>query len=395
MSNYVSLFVILILLAVVSVSIKAGWVLSHPQKVMPDESVKREFATLVDITFKDVENKHNLSGWFVRAENSDKMIIFVHGYKSNRMIFNKSTPDFIKEALRQNYNVLAFDFRGNGKSDGDTTTFGYYEKNDLLGAINYAKGKGAKHIVLLGISMGGATAIITASSNPQMVDGIVSDSAFAELKPYLYRNLPAWSSLPTFPFSYAIIPAASFFAKINPSDVSPLNAIGNIPPEKVMLIHSEDDTVVPYEECLKIFKASYSATKLLVVKSAPHGKIFELNKEIYLKRVFKFINERVESAETETPVTLPNIPNIQIPNILQNDFHFGRQIQNQIIVPESVVPENIPPENIVSGNANTPNGEITVPVQENSGSEYFPVDSQGNPSNNVTDASGSDVSSND
>ena len=40
-----------------------------------------------------------------------------------------------------NYGVLMFDLRAHGSSDGDTSTAGWREVNDLLGAVDYLRSR--------------------------------------------------------------------------------------------------------------------------------------------------------------------------------------------------------------------------------------------------------------
>jgi alpha/beta superfamily hydrolase len=71
------------------------------------------------------------------------------------------------------YSVLAFDFRGNGDSQGedDPSTIDV----DLRGAITFAQQQGATSIVLMGASMGGTAALKVASEVP--VTAVISLSA--------------------------------------------------------------------------------------------------------------------------------------------------------------------------------------------------------------------------
>ncbi|MBX3064149.1 MAG: alpha/beta fold hydrolase, partial [Anaerolineae bacterium] len=59
------------------------------------------------------------------------------------------------------FNVLMFDWRGHGRSDGDMVTMGALEVNDLLGALDYLdEQRGINRVGVLGFSMGGAVALM-------------------------------------------------------------------------------------------------------------------------------------------------------------------------------------------------------------------------------------------
>jgi len=84
----------------------------------------------------------------------DLVVIFAHG-----AVFNKESWYFLNRRLqRQKISSLSIDFRGYGNSKkGDSGNLSY----DLLGAVDYLKGKGFSRIAMVGGSMGG-TAVITA-----------------------------------------------------------------------------------------------------------------------------------------------------------------------------------------------------------------------------------------
>jgi alpha-beta hydrolase superfamily lysophospholipase len=55
------------------------------------------------------------------------------------------------------YNTMLVDFRAHGNSEGNVSTIGYREANDVKTAYDYIRAKGEKNIVLWGVSLGAAT----------------------------------------------------------------------------------------------------------------------------------------------------------------------------------------------------------------------------------------------
>ena len=96
-----------------------------------------------------------LRGWFIPATDSDRAIIICHGYSGD------CSPDLVYAPLLHaaGYHLLFFDFRGHGASDGDYTSLVYFERDDVLAALNYLCARGIPRISLLGFSMGGAVAL--------------------------------------------------------------------------------------------------------------------------------------------------------------------------------------------------------------------------------------------
>lgn len=79
----------------------------------------------------------------------DHAVVLAHG-----MVFDKESWDAQAVALAgAGLQVLAIDFRGYGKSSGPGGRGDLYQ--DVLGAVTYLRGAGAKRVSLVGGSMGG------------------------------------------------------------------------------------------------------------------------------------------------------------------------------------------------------------------------------------------------
>lgn len=60
-------------------------------------------------------------------------------------------------------NVLLFDLRAHGRSEGKIISFGYLERQDVLGAVGFLHSRGIRRIGLLGFSLGGIVAMLSAA----------------------------------------------------------------------------------------------------------------------------------------------------------------------------------------------------------------------------------------
>ena len=81
---------------------------------------------------KDVELKTKdgilIRGSLYENEDKSKGVILLHQFRRDRTSWN----DFVFRLLTGGYNVLAVDFRGHGKSEGDYNTF---KKEDFVNMI--------------------------------------------------------------------------------------------------------------------------------------------------------------------------------------------------------------------------------------------------------------------
>ena len=119
--------------------------------------------------------KNNLSGALHLPEYTKEtipLLIFVHGFVGSKVgehrLFIKAARYFIDRG----YGVFRFDFSGCGESDGDygdvTLTNQLKEVQDVVDYLSMIRGIDKQRITLVGHSMGGAVAALTAASDPRI-----------------------------------------------------------------------------------------------------------------------------------------------------------------------------------------------------------------------------------
>ena len=95
--------------------------------------------------------------WSVKIPNSKGTVILFHGYAGEKSQFISQSDEFIK----MGYSSLLVDFMGSGGSEGNQTTIGYLEAEEVKTCFDYLTQHGEKNIYLFGTSMG-AVAILKA-----------------------------------------------------------------------------------------------------------------------------------------------------------------------------------------------------------------------------------------
>src|SRR3989344_4582516 len=146
----------------------------HPQKIITNLAPSDFGLNYEEVLFNSADGI-KLSGWFIPHNKTKSTVIVMHGYPAD-----KANLLGVTEFLAKDFNVLLFDFRSFGKSEGKYTTAGYLERNDLLGAIQYLEEeKNLTKIGLYGFSLGGAVALMT---NHKNIKAVATDSAYARLQ---------------------------------------------------------------------------------------------------------------------------------------------------------------------------------------------------------------------
>lgn len=119
----------------------------------------------------------------------DKVVIILPGW-----CMTKDSSAFLEiaKSFTEYYDVISFDFRGHGKSDG-FYTFTSCEIMDIDTVVRFARKFGYKNIYLAGFSLGAAMALIYASKS-RFIDKVIAVSAptdFAKIENKMWKKA-AW-----------------------------------------------------------------------------------------------------------------------------------------------------------------------------------------------------------
>lgn len=291
--------VLLALAAIVmlGVSVYVGHKLTRPPR-KPVDMQPGDFGLerFENVLFKSRDNETLLSGWFFSASengyaDSGMTLVMAHGYSQNRQEPHLPALALAAKLVAAGFTVLMFDFRNAGKSGGDVTTVGYFEKLDLLGAIDYAVKRSEEHLIgLIGFSMGAATSLLAAAEDKR-IGAIVADSPFYSLREYLQENMPRWTNLPHIPFTWLILRMIPFMLKVDINRINPWQAIERIMPRPILFIHGTEDETIPAENSRRLLEqADPERAELWLVPEAGHVKSFAAGPEAYSERIISFFH---------------------------------------------------------------------------------------------------------
>lgn len=228
-----------------------------------------------------------LRGWFIPASSPKGTVIFCHGHAGSMDPDIKYAPWFHQAG----YNVLMFDFRGHGRSDGQRVSMGVLERLDLLGAVDYLRERGIERVGVLGFSMGGVVAMSTAPHSEAIV-AVVSDGGFSRLERAVaagarQRGLPAFL---TPLFGRLVVWLAGLRLGVRLSEADPLRWVDKIAPRALFIIHGGRDPYVSVEEARELYQRAGEPKELWIVPEAPHRQVDAHRPEEYRQRVLGFFD---------------------------------------------------------------------------------------------------------
>jgi uncharacterized protein len=180
------------------------------------------------------------------------------------------------------FNVLAFDYRGYGGSQGEPTLEGVQLDIDAAMRTLLARPDvDPKRVIIFGQSLGGALAIHYAahSAYRDSVRAMVIDSAFSD-----YRRIvrdKAASFFLTWPFQWLLPQTVD-------NDFSPAASVQAVSPIPLLFIHGERDSVVPVEHSKRLYARAAEPKEIWVLPDAGHIQAVR-NKEVR-KRLAEFLH---------------------------------------------------------------------------------------------------------
>lgn len=258
-------------------------------RVAPEKNPSIVGLQYENITFKSAVDNLTLHGWFIRSNNSDVVIIMLHAAEGHRADSSIGLLNIAQGLVNNGYNVLTFDLRGHGDSEGHIITGGYLEKRDLFGALSYIKQRGYYKIGVIGFSLGAATALLTAAETED-IKAIVSDGCFADLNIIIRSEITKRTKLPGF-FARPILFLAKKYYHIDFRSIKPEKVISKIYPRPILLIHGANDNRVPLNEAYRLLKASRNpVNQLWIAPNSTHVRSYINNPEEYMIRIISFFN---------------------------------------------------------------------------------------------------------
>lgn len=220
-----------------------------------------------------------LNAWFFPTAPTEPAVLLCHGNGGNI----SHRLDLYAALLDLNLNVLAFDYRGYGRSQGRPSETGTCADAETAYHWLEARGFPATNILALGESLGGGVATELAARQP--LGGLILQSTF--------------TSVPDI--------GAEFFPWL------PVRSIGTIRFDNraklphltlpLLVMHSRADTLIPFAHGQRLF-ATANPPKLFRELRGDHNDTLEAGRQEFTDAVRRFLSLRHRPA-SEWPASTP------------------------------------------------------------------------------------------
>jgi len=248
-------FLATFVVAVSQLPVLGAWVLLHPARRLAAGPAPE---TCDDVTFSGAIV--SLKGWKCRALGTRRgTLVYLHGIADNRA----SSVGVVRRFGQRGFDVVAYDSRAHGESDGAACTFGFFEKQDLRRVLDTVA---AGPIVLLGTSLGAAVALQLASEDPR-VSAVIAAETFSDLRTVVTERVPFFFTSAVIAHAFQIAEQQGHFQV---DAVSPVVAAATIT-APVLLIHGEVDADTSPDHSRRVFAVLREPKRLLIVPGAAHN----------------------------------------------------------------------------------------------------------------------------
>jgi pimeloyl-ACP methyl ester carboxylesterase len=218
----------------------------------------------------ETEDGIEISGWFIPADRPRGTLLFFHGNAGNI----SHRLDSIAAFHRLGLNTFIVDYRGYGQSQGKPTEQGTYR--DAAAAWRYlveSRQIPPTEIIIFGRSLGGAVAAWLAHTHPP--GALILESTFT--------SAPDMAAQ-----AYPFLPVRQLI-RID------YNTLARLPKIEVplLIIHSPEDSVIPYGHSQTLFNAANQPKEFLEIRGG-HNDGFIISAQAYEATLDRFISTYID-----------------------------------------------------------------------------------------------------
>jgi alpha-beta hydrolase superfamily lysophospholipase len=190
-----------------------------------------------------------LAAWHIPHEHAAGLVVLFHGYAAGKARLLPEARAFHDLG----YACFLVDFRGSGGSDGDRTSIGYHEADDVVRTVAYVRQRwSGEPLILFGHSMG-AAAILRALSLQALEPGaVVLECPFDRLLSTVEARF-ASTGLPSFPAAQLLIFWGGLQHGYNGFDHNPVEYARRVTCP-ALLLHGRGDPRVSCKQIESIYR---------------------------------------------------------------------------------------------------------------------------------------------
>jgi alpha-beta hydrolase superfamily lysophospholipase len=244
---------------------------------------KNKTAPQKDFEVVELSSNKKIECWSIKIEKPKGTVILYHGFGGEKSSLLQQSAIFNDLG----YNTFLVDFMGSGGSEGNQTTIGFFESEQVKTSIEHIMQTGEEYIYLYGNSMGAVAIMKSINDHKINPKGVILECPFGTMSQTVaarFENM----GVPTFPLSELLV----FWGGVQNSfwafSHNPTEYAKNIKCPTLLLYGAKDDKV-SRSEINQIFTNLAGKKILKVYKNAGHENYLEKYKTEWNRDVKLFM----------------------------------------------------------------------------------------------------------
>jgi len=234
-----------------------------------------------------LQSNKRVEGWYIPVDSAKGTVVICHGFSGNKA----SMLDKSEVFNNLGYNTFMLDFMGSGGSEGNQTTIGYFEAEEVCSAFRYVKRKSEKPIILFGTSMGAAAIMKAVHDSTLTAGALILECPFGSMLETVearFHNM----SVPSFPMARLLVFWGGFQNSFNAFSHNPETYAANIQ-VPTLLMYGEKDISVSRDETDRIFTNLKGSKELKLYKNAGHENYLKKYQKEWTEDVADFLSRQM------------------------------------------------------------------------------------------------------
>lgn len=203
-----------------------------------------------------LQSNKRIEGWYIPADSAKGTVLICHGFSGNKA----SMLDKSEVFHELGYSTFLIDFMGSGGSEGNQTTIGFYEAQQVCTAFRYLKEQTQQPVILFGTSMGAAAIMKAVCDSSIQADALILECPFGTMQETVearFHNM----HVPAFPMAGLLVFWGGIENSFNAFSHNPVDYAKHIK-VPTLVMYGEKDLNVSRSETDHIF-ANLAGTKQL------------------------------------------------------------------------------------------------------------------------------------
>lgn len=317
-----TLIVILCLITVIVVTIAVATFVKADRVMKADTKPLSPFGSNIipqfyNSTFRTLDGQLTLQGWWIKSEIDYTVatVVMVHDHDSNRLPFDLESAPLFRVFTQNGFDVLTFDLRHTGDSDGELSSFGYTESDDVIAALQYVQTNAPdRPIILYGFGSGNCALLRALNEmndhideaepdelmrdgrrfypRPELIAGLILDTPARSADDFIGAKLAAEAGIGRY-FYPRTVPYAVRLSSGNKPAMDHLSTVSQLP-LPVLMLGYEHDSVLPERAYEPLWserqRLQPTLTATYRAPGSGHQDAYRRAQDDYLAAIFSYLD---------------------------------------------------------------------------------------------------------